>query len=127
MMSLEFVLSFIKEIEREFVNKYFIINHKKNSLFLRYGDDKIVIKCDKLDKFNWVTGLGLAISNLGLIDKEKAKKHREYFRNKKTRKLNYKKYAYWVVTEYFNNDLIMINKINEKVKQNENKLYKIEI
>ena len=46
----------------EFVNKYFIINHKKNSLFLRYGDDKIVIKCDKLDKFNWVTGLGLAIS-----------------------------------------------------------------
>lgn len=127
MMSLEFVLNFIKEIENEFIDNYFTINHKKNSLFLKYGENKIVIKCDKEDKFDWVVGLGLAISNLDLIDKEKAKRHRENFRNKKTRKLDYKKYGYWVIIEYFNNDLIKIKELENQVKENEGKLFRIKI
>lgn len=102
----EFV-KFTKPISR------FIINYEKKCVFLQLKDKKITIKCDKEDKFDWKIGLGLAISNLN--DNLKYKKHRDFFRNRKTHKLDVKKYAKWVLTDYYCNDMVYLHILELRV------------
>lgn len=107
------------------ITGFFTINKKKKTLFLKIGTDEITIKCHEEDKFDWKIGLGLALSQLNAIDKNKAKWHREYFRNKKTHKLDYKKYANWVLVEYYKNSYEDIDNLKNRVEnqQDNKKIY----
>lgn len=97
----------------------FLINKEKRTVFLQLKDKKISIKCDEEDKFDWKVGLGLAISNLN--DNSKYKEHREFFRNKKTRELDYKKYAKWVLNEFYGNDMFDLENLESRVKNAKDK------
>lgn len=107
------------------ITDFFTVNKKKKTLFLKIGTDEITIKCHEEDKFDWKIGLGLALSQLNAIDKNKAKWHREYFRNKKTHKLDYKKYANWVLVEYYKNSYEDIENLKNRVEnqQDNKKIY----
>lgn len=108
----EFV-KFVKPISR------FIINYKKKCVFLQLKNEKITIKCDEKDEFDWKIGLGLAISHLN--DNAKYKEHRNFFRNKKTHQLNVKKYAEWVLREYYYNDMYDLQNLELRVKNAKDK------
>lgn len=108
----EFV-KFVNPISR------FIINYEKKCVFLQIKNEKITIKCDEEDKFDWKIGLGLAISKLN--DNEKYKQHREFFRNKKTRKLDVKKYSRWVLNEFYGNDMFDLENLELRVKNAKDK------
>lgn len=97
----------------------FIINYKKKCVFLQLKNEKITIKCDEEDKFDWKIGLGLAISKLKGNGKYKA--HRDFFRNEKTHKLNVKKYAEWVLREYYHNDMYDLQNLELRVKNAKDK------
>ena len=97
------------------------VNKEKRTLSLYFNNDRVIIRCDVEDEFDEIIGLGLALSNM--FDTIKYRKHRKYFRNKKTRQLNYKKYATWVVQEFFNCDLLKINSIKSKLKSLEKEEY----
>ena len=100
----------------------FLINKEKRVVFLQYYFTKIVVKCHEEDNFDWKIGLGLALSNANAINVNKAKAHRNiWFRNKKTHKLDYKKYANWVLTEYYRNDMEDLYNLEQRVKQAKDK------
>ena len=106
---------------REMLEPYFpktmlIINSNKRYVLFKVGDKEYKVICHEDDKFNWFTGFGLALSKR-FGNEEKWKNAREYFRNKKTRTLDYKNYAQWCVFEYFNNDTLKIKELQEKVKE----------
>ena len=99
---------FVKPLSR------FQINKEKRCIFLQLNNEKITIKCDKEDKFDWKIGLGLAISKLN--DNAKYKAHRDLFRDKKTHMLDIKKYTYWVLTEFYHNDMWDLGNLEKRVK-----------
>lgn len=107
------------------ITGFFTINSKKKTIFLKFRDNEITIKCHEEDKFDWKIGLGLALSNINAIAENKAKWHREYFRNKKTHKLDYKKYANWVLVEFYNNNYEDIDNLKNRVEnqQDNKKIY----
>ena len=108
----------IKKVEKP----KFLINKGKRTLVLLYHNEKIVIKPHEEDKFDWKIGLGLALSNANAININKAKAHRNiWFRNKKTHKLDYKKYANWVLTEYYHNDMEDLYNLEQRVKKAKDK------
>lgn len=108
----EFV-KFVKPISR------FIINYKKKCVFLQLKNEKITIKCDKEDDFDWKIGLGLAISHLN--DNVKYKEHRNFFRDKKTHQLDIEKYAEWVLKDYYHNDMYDLENLELRVKNAKDK------
>lgn len=97
----------------------FQINEEKKCVFLQLNGKKNCIKCDDEDKFDWKIGLGLAISQLN--DNAKYKAHRDLFRNRKTHKLNVKKYAEWVLREYYHNDMFDLENLEKRVKNTKDK------
>lgn len=97
----------------------FQINEEKKCVFLQLGSKKINIKCDKEDKFDWKIGLGLAISQLN--DNAIYKAHREFFRNNKTHKLDIKKYANWILSEFYHNDMIDLHNLELRVENAKDK------
>lgn len=100
----------------------FLINKEKRTLFLQFYDTKIVVKCQEDDKFDWKIGLGLALSKANAISPKKAQNHRNvWFRNKKTHKLDYKKYANWVLTEYYCNNMEDLYNLEQRVKETKDK------
>lgn len=95
-----------------------IIVDEKNRVVVVEGDfNKLVVKCDKDDKFDLKIGLGLALSHW--YDCKKFRIMREFFRNKK-RMLDYKKYANWVLLDYCDYDEKAVEdfiKNNVKIKK----------
>lgn len=102
-------------------NLRFLINKEKRTLFLEFANRKVTIKCDQEDKFDWKIGLGLALSKANAINEEKARVHRNWFRNKKTHLLDYKKYAEWVLIEFYNNDMEDLYNLENRVKKAKDK------
>ena len=85
--------------------------------FFEYGGSSVFKeKCSEEDKFDWKIGLGLCLSKI-YGRNQKWKKHREFFRNKNTHKLDYKKYSYWCINEIFNNNQIVLNDIENQLKK----------
>ena len=107
------IVEFVKQ------NLRFLINKEKRTVFTQIKDKKVSIKCDEEDKFDWKIGLGLGISHL--IEDEKYKEHREFFRNKKTRKLDVKKYSNWVLKEFYGNNMFELEQLELRVKKAKDK------
>lgn len=105
--SFEFLIEFPKAISGEIrplrTNTLYVNFDKKVVVLKTFKNETIKIQCDKDDKFDWKIGFALCLSKLSKDD-FKYKKHREYFRKKGV--LDIKKYTNWVLTEYYNNDLI---------------------
>lgn len=78
-------------------DKKIIVDEKNRVVVVENCFKKLVVKCDKDDKFDLKIGLGLALSHWN--DCKKYRVMREFFRNKK-RMLDYKKYANWVLLDY---------------------------
>lgn len=78
-------------------DKKIIVDEKNRVVVVENYFRKLVVKCDKDDKFDLKIGLGLALSHWN--DCKKYRVMREFFRNKK-RMLDYKKYANWVLLDY---------------------------
>lgn len=86
---------------RHLENRLFINKKKKVVAVITWQGIKRVVKCDKDDKFDWRIGLALAIERSSNKNgKIKYKKMRELFTNKKGN-LDYKKYAKWVLFDFF--------------------------
>lgn len=90
------------------------INEKKKTVVLYNKLNKVIIKCHEEDTFNLETGVGLALSKF--FDCEKYRAMREFFRNKR-KKLDYKKYASWVVLDYWGYSYKIMNKFLEELKE----------
>ena len=99
---------------KKYKNNVFWINEEKKTLVLKHKDKTIKIKCDEEDKFDWQIGLGLALSQA--INSTRMKAHREFFRNKKTKLLDVKKYANWVLIDFYNNDMYDLQALKDRVK-----------
>ena len=93
-----------------------IINNNKKYVSYKIDNKEYKVECHKDDKFNWFTGFGLALSKC-YGNQKKLKNAREYFRNQKTHKLDYKNYAQWCVFEHYCNDLVKVKEIQTKVKE----------
>ena len=78
-------------------DKKIIVDEKNRVVVVENKFRKLVVKCDKDDKFDLKIGLGLALSHWN--DCKKYRVMREFFRNKK-RMLDHKKYANWVLLDY---------------------------
>lgn len=78
-----------------------IVDEKNRVVVVESNFNKLVVKCDKDDKFDLKIGLGLALSHW--YNCKKFRIMREFFRNKK-RMLDYKKYANWVLLDYCDYD-----------------------
>lgn len=92
-----------------------IVNKEKKYVLLKIKGKEYRVDCHKDDKFDWLIGFGLALSK-AFGKNAKWEETREFYRNK-NRKLNYKEYAKWCVVEYFNNDMIEINNLKNKIKE----------
>lgn len=93
-----------------------IVNKEKKYVLLKLDGKEYKVECHKDDKFDWLIGFGLALSKY-YGNWNKSKNAREYFRNPKTHKLNYKEYAKWCVCDFFMNDTTKISKLQDKVKE----------
>lgn len=82
------------------IRRKIIVDEKNRVVVVEDYCRKLVVKCDKDDKFDLKIGLGLALSHWN-NDCKKYRVMREFFRNKK-RMLDYKKYANWVLLDYCN-------------------------
>lgn len=111
------------EYSKKFSTKNIVVNENKKTVVIYNSSSKVVVKCHEDDEFNIKIGLGLAISKM--INSKKHRAMREFFRNKK-KKLDYKKYAEWVLLDYCNYNpkdvgafilLVMINNTNTKEKK----------
>lgn len=83
----------------EMMGRKIIVDEKNRVVVVENYFRKLVVKCDKDDKFDLKIGLGLALSHWHNFKKYRVM--REFFRNKK-RMLDYKKYANWVLLDYCN-------------------------
>lgn len=101
------------------IQSRFTINKEKKCVFLQLDNKKINVKCADEDKFDWKIGLGLAISKLR--DNAKLKAHREFFRYNKTHKLDIKKYANWILSEFYHNDMIDLHNLELRVENAKDK------
>lgn len=101
------------------IQSRFTINKEKKCVFLQLDNKKINVKCADEDKFDWKIGLGLAISKLR--DNAKLKAHRQFFRNNKTHKLDIKKYANWILSEFYHNDMIDLHNLELRVENAKDK------
>lgn len=97
-------------------NNMLIINKEKKYVLFKYLGEEYKVECHEKDKFNWFIGFGLALSQR-YGDLKKWKNAREYFRNSKTRKLDYKNYAQWCVYQFYENDLTKVKELQNKVKE----------
>lgn len=93
-----------------------IVCKEKKYVLLKLCGEEYRVNCHEDDKFNWLIGFGLALSK-AFGNNKKWKNAREYFRNSKTRKLDYKKYAEWCVFEYYGNDLSQVKELQNKIKE----------
>lgn len=93
-----------------------IINKNKKYVLLKLCGEEYRVNCHEDDKFNWFIGFGLALSK-SFGNNKKWKNAREYFRNPKTHKLDYKNYAQWCVFEHYCNDLSQVKELQNKVKE----------
>lgn len=93
-----------------------IVNKEKKYVLLKLDGKEYKVECHKDDKFDWLIGFGLALSKY-YGNWNKSKNAREYFRNPKTHKLNYKEYAKWCVYDFFTNDTTKISNLQNKVKE----------
>lgn len=91
-----------------------VINEKKKTVVLYNKLNKVIIKCHEEDTFNLETGVGLALSKF--FDCKKYRAMREFFRNKR-KKLDYKKYASWVILDYWGYNYTIMNKFLEELKE----------
>ena len=116
---LEFFNNFENDINFKKYHNMLIVCKENKYVLLKYDGYEIKIECNEKDKFDWRIGFGLALSKM-FGNQPKWKEHREFYRNKK-RLLDYKQYALWCVMEYFENDMIRLNKLGNKIKEiNEN-------
>lgn len=93
-----------------------IINKNKKYVIYKINNEEYRVDCHNDDKFNWYIGFGLALSKAhGNLDKWK--NAREYYRNPKTHKLDYKQYANWCIFEVYKNDMVKIKELSDKVKE----------
>lgn len=92
------------------------VDKVKKTVVFKKNEEVYKVKCDEEDKFDWKIGFGLALSHC-YGDQLHWKETREHMRNKKTHKLDYKRYAKWCVIEYFKNNVILIDLIDEQVKK----------
>ena len=107
------------KLDRKFNNMLIVCKNKKYVL-LKYDGNEYKVQCHEQDKFDWRIGFGLALSQI-YGKKSKWKEHREYYRNNKKRKLDYKKYALWCINEFYHNDMFDINNLEYRIKEiNEN-------
>lgn len=101
-------------------NNMLIICKEKKYVLLKRDNYEVKLQCHEEDKFDWRIGFGLALSQV-FGKKPKWKEHREYYRNNKKRKLNYKEYALWCINEFYHNDMFDINNLECRIKKiNEN-------
>lgn len=109
-------ISIIADSKKTMRNKI-IVDEKNRVVVVEDNFRKLVVKCDKDDKFDLKVGLGLALSHW--YDCKKYRVMREFFRNKK-RMLDYKKYANWVLLDYCDYDEKAVEdfiKNNVKIKK----------
>lgn len=102
---------------KEMMRNKIIVDEKNRVVVVESDFNKLVVKCDKDDKFDLKIGLGLALSHWN--DCKKYRVMREFFRNKK-RMLDYKKYANWVLLDYCDYDEKAVEdfiKNNVKIKK----------
>ena len=117
-LTLEEIINEILGLNNKYSNKLIVCKEKKYVL-LKWNGKEYKVQCHEKDKFDWRIGFGLALSQV-FGNQPKWKEHREYYRNKK-RQLDYKQYALWCIIEFYQNDIIAMSKLNNKIKEiNEN-------
>lgn len=99
-----------------------VINEKKKTVVLYNEQKKVIIKCHEEDTFNLEIGVGLALSKF--LDCKKYRAMREFFRNKR-KKLDYKKYASWVILDYCGYNHTKMNKFLEELEEKSIKEFEI--
>ena len=93
-----------------------IVCKEKKYVILKFGIFETKVECHADDEFDWKIGFGLAISKM-FGECDEYKNAREYFRDKETRKLDYKEYAKWCVWNIYNKNLKVLKTIEEKVQE----------
>lgn len=120
----EFVIngsSLIRPTQYKFIFNW-VINEKKKTVVLYNEQKKVIIKCHEEDTFNLEIGVGLALSKF--LDCKKYRAMREFFRNKR-KKLDYKKYASWVILDYCGYNYTKRNKFLEELEEKSTKEFEI--
>lgn len=107
------------KLKPKFLDSYklnWVVNREKKTIVLYNKFNRVIIKCHEEDTFNLEIGVGLALSKF--FDCKKYRAMREFFRNKR-KKLNYKKYAAWVILDYCNYNSKEVEEYLKNIKEME--------
>lgn len=101
-------------IKPKFLARKLIVREKDKMVILISNEGKVIIPCDKDDKFDWRIGFGLALSNFHNKNMM-YKRIREFYR--KNGKLKVKPYAEWCVRQWSGDNPIVEELVAKDIKE----------